>query len=168
MPLTIMGGMNTIVPKKKIVDRYRCSQKGMQEQGKLIILAISDLDPAGDAIVNDLLKSFRRDFGIRKIEVYKVALTIDQVEDFDLTPSMDAKEKSPTYDAYVAKYDTTDAWELEALAPADLVKVLTHAIEEVIDIDLFNQEVGAEQADAAKLVAMQEQCAAFFKSFRFE
>ena len=61
MPLTIMGGMNTIVPKKKIVDRYIWSQKE-----KLIILAISDLDPAGDAIATDLLKSFRRDFGIKE------------------------------------------------------------------------------------------------------
>ena len=79
---------------------------------------------------------------------------------------MDAKTGSPTYAAYVEKYGTTDAWELEALAPADLVDVLTKAIDEVIDIELFNQEVGAEQADAAKLVAIQEQCAAFFKSLR--
>ena len=45
-------------------------------------------------------------------------------------------------------------------------RILTHAIEEVIDVDLFNQELGAEQSDAAKLVAIQERCAAFFKSFR--
>ena len=112
------------------------------------------------------MKSFRRDFGIDGIEVYKVALTIDQVRDFDLTPSMDAKKKSPTYDAYVRKDGTTDAWELEALAPSDLVDVLRNAIDEVIDIDLFNMELGAEQADAAKLAAIQMRCAAFFKSFR--
>ena len=47
---------------------------------------------------------------------------------------MDAKEKSPTYGAYVEKYATTDAWELEALAPGDLVDVLTNAIDEMIDI----------------------------------
>ena len=58
------------------------------------------------------------------------------------------------------------AWELEALAPGDLIDVLTNAIDELIDIDLFNQEVQAEQVDAAKLVAIQEQCVAFFKSLR--
>jgi hypothetical protein len=91
---------------------------------------------------------------------------MDQVREFDLTPSMDAKKGSPTYCAYVEKYGTDNAWELEALAPADLVDVLTNAIDEVIDISLFNQEVRAEESDAAKLVAIQEQCAAFFKSLR--
>ena len=136
------------------------------QKEKLIILAISDLDPAGDAIAADLLKSFRRDFGIEDIEVYKVALTIDQVWDFDLTPSMEAKKKSPTYDAYVRKYGTTNAWELEAVTPGNLVDLLTNAIDEVIDTDLFNQELAAERADEAKLVAIQEQCMAFFKSLR--
>ena len=161
MPLTIMGGMNTLTPKKKIFDRYRRSRKE-----KLIILAINDLDPAGDTIAKDLLKSFRRDFGIRDIEVYKVVLTIEQVREFDLAPSMDAKENSSNYREYVERYGTTDAWELEALAPGDLVDVLTDAIDELVDIELFNQEVDAEQADSAKLVAIQEQCAAFFKSLR--
>ena len=48
----------------------------------------------------------------------------------------------------------------------DLVGILKRSIEQVIDVDLFNQELDAEQADAAKLVAIQECCAAFFKSFR--
>ena len=161
MPLAIMGGMSTLTPKKKIIDHYRRSRKD-----KLIVLAISDFDPAGEAIAEDLLKSFRRDFGIRNIEVYKVALTMEQVEEFGLTRSMEAKEKSPTFDAYVEKYGTTDAWELEALAPADLVDVLTRSIEEVIDVDLFNQEARAEEADAAQLVAIQRRCAEFFRSLK--
>jgi NNP family nitrate/nitrite transporter-like MFS transporter len=53
----------------------------------LVLLIVSDLDPAGDAIAEDLVKSFRRDFRIYNIEAYKVALTINQVEEFDLQPS---------------------------------------------------------------------------------
>jgi hypothetical protein len=49
------------------------------------------------------------------------------------------------------------------MAPADLATELTLAIEEVIDIDLFNQELRAEQADAAKLIAIRERCAEFFQ-----
>ena len=44
--------------------------------------------------------------------------------------------------------------------------ILKRSIEQVIDVDLFDQELDAEQAAAAKLVAIQECCAAFFKSFR--
>jgi hypothetical protein len=79
MPLTITRGMSSLPPKKAIRDRYVLSQKD-----QLILLVVSDLDPAGDAIAEDLVKSFRRDFGIANIQPYKVALTIDQVEEFSL------------------------------------------------------------------------------------
>jgi len=54
-----------------------------QKEG-LKLLVVTDLDPAGEAIALDLVKSFRRDFGLENIEAFKVALTIDQVEDFEL------------------------------------------------------------------------------------
>ena len=57
MPMSTIRGMSCLFRKKEIVDRYRASRKD-----KLILLAVSDLDPAGDTIVADLLKSFRRDF----------------------------------------------------------------------------------------------------------
>ena len=102
------------------------------------------------------------------VEVWKVALTIDQVREFDLIPSGKAKQDSKKARAaakeYIGNYGTDNIWELEALVPADLVDILTRSIEQVIDVDLFNQELAAEQADAAKLVAIQECCAAFFKS----
>ena len=125
---------------------------------------MSDLDPAGDTIAADLPESFEQDFGLNDVEAFKVALTIDQVEQYGLAPSMEAKTSSPTYPSFVERYGITDAYELEAMAPADLATELTLAIEEVIDIDLFNQELRAEQADAAKLIAIRERCAEFFKS----
>jgi hypothetical protein len=98
MPLTISRGMSSLPPKRAIWRRYRASRKE-----KLILLVVSDLDPAGDCIAEDLVKSFKRDFFIYNIEAFKVALTIEQVAEFDLTPSMEAKESSPTYDAYVER-----------------------------------------------------------------
>ena len=159
MPLTISRGMCSLPAKRKIHDRYACSQKK-----KLILLCVSDLDPAGDTIAADLPESFEQDFGLNDVEAFKVALTIDQVEQYGLAPSMEAKTSSPTYSSFVERYGITDAYELEAMAPADLATELTLAIEEVIDIDLFNQELRAEQADAAKLIAIRERCAEFFKS----
>ncbi len=161
IPLTITRGMSSLPPKKAIRDRYLVSKKK-----KLVLLIVSDLDPAGDAIAEDLVKSFRRDFGIHghRIEAYKVALTIDQVEDFSLEPSMEAKDTSPTYSAFVDKYDITDAYELEAMDPADLAETLTNAIDEVLGIDLYNQELAAEETDSAQIIAVQEQAERFFKS----
>jgi hypothetical protein len=159
MPLTITRGMSSLPPKKAIHDRYVLSQRD-----QLILLVVSDLDPAGDAIAEDLVKSFRRDFGIANIEAYKVALTIDQVEAFSLEPSMEAKDTSPTYHAFVDKYGITAAYELEAMNPSDLAAELESAIRGVLDMDLYNQELAAEESDSTEIIAVQEQAEQFFKS----
>jgi ParB-like nuclease domain len=159
MPLTIMRGMNVLPPKRAIYERYKRSRKR-----RLILLVVTDLDPAGDAIAEDLVKSFRRDFGIYEIEAYKVALSLDQVDEFSLEPSMEAKKTSPTYDAFVEKYGITNAYELESMEPSDLAASLESAIENVLDLDPYNQELAAEEADSAQIIAVQEQAAQFFKS----
>ena len=163
MPLSISRGMNTLAPKKAIYDRFRRSEK----KG-LKLLVVTDLDPAGETIAEDLVKSFRRDFELHNIEVeaFKVALTIDQVEHFRLQPSMEAKESSPTYQSFVDKYGITDAYELEAMDPGDLVDTLTDAIKDVVDIDLYNQELAAEEQDSAQIIAVQQQTAEFFKTLK--
>jgi hypothetical protein len=161
MPLTTMRGMNTLDPKRRIYLRHLASRKA-----KLLILGVSDLDPAGDTISEDLAKSFRRDFGIENIEVYKAALTLDQVEQYALEPSMAAKESSPTYRAYVDRRQTRDAYELDALVPSDLAEILDAAILDVIDVDLYNQELAAEQTDSAQILAVRQQADAFFKALK--
>jgi len=163
IPLTISRGMSSLPPKKAIAQRYKVSQKD-----RLILLVVSDLDPAGDAIAEDLVKSFRRDFNIQAIEAYKVALSIDQVSAFNLAPSMEAKDTSPTYAAFVGRYEITDAYELEALAPSDLAGILQTAINEVLDIDLYNQELAAEETDSAHIMAVRARTAEFFKSLSLD
>jgi len=161
MPLSISRGMNTLSPKKAIRDRYLWSRK----KG-LKLLVVTDLDPAGETIAEDLVKSFIRDFGLRNINAYKVALTIDQVQEYGLEPSMDAKESSPTYHSFVDRYGITDAYELEALNPGDLAEVLKNAIEDVLDTELYNQELEAEEKDSAQIIAVQQEAAEFFKSLK--
>jgi hypothetical protein len=81
MPLSISRGMNTLAPKKAICERYLNSQK----QG-LKLLVVTDLDPAGETIAEDLVKSFKRDFGLQNIEAFKVALTIIRSRTSSLNP----------------------------------------------------------------------------------
>jgi hypothetical protein len=166
IPLTISRGMASLPCKKGIADRFYASKKG-----KLILLVVSDLDPAGDAIAEDLVKSFERDFGIGNssdyyIEPYKVALTIEQVEELGLASSMDAKETSPTYQAFVNRYGITDAYELEAMEPSELQLALENAIDEVMDLDLYNEELEAEEKDSAEIVAVKNQAQEFLGSLK--
>jgi hypothetical protein len=75
IPLTIYRGMSSLPPKKAIAERYRRTKKE-----KLILLVVSDLDPAGDAIAEDLVKSD----GFSLIGYWKaVTRTISQYLAFD-------------------------------------------------------------------------------------
>jgi len=159
-PLTIMRGMPSLTVKKGVVERFRDSEKE-----KLIVLAITDLDPAGMAIVQDLVVSFRRDFHVprEKFEVYKVALTLKQVRTRNLPPSMEAKKTSPTYRRFVEKYRMTDAYELEALAPAELIGLLRAAIEheKVLIRERFDEQKEKEKADKEKVKRLRKKTEEF-------
>ena len=90
----------------------------------------------------------------------KVALTADQVVGLGLKPQMQAKRGSSQYRKFVEQHGTA-VFELEAVPPEDLQKLLTEAIDEVIDTEAFNAEVDAEREDAAFLHgARQRACLA--------
>jgi hypothetical protein len=52
------------------------------------------------------------------------------------------------------------------LRPADLAELLEDAIKEVLDIDVFNQELAAEEKDSTQIIAVQQQALAFFNSLK--
>jgi hypothetical protein len=145
IPFGVARGQTALVLKHKIVQRFRKTKKD-----NLILLLVSDLDPAGDTIAEDWVKSIRRDFGVKNIEGYKVALTVNQIEEYGLQPSMEAKKKSPTYGKFVERYDMTSAYEVEAMKPDDLQQVLRNALNHVMDLDAYNSELGAEEKDSAE------------------
>ena len=68
---------------------------------------------------------------------------------------MIAKESSSNTPKFIEQHGK-NVWELEALRPQVLQKILTEAIESVLDIDAFNREVEAESADAAYIAAARQ------------
>jgi hypothetical protein len=86
-----------------------------------------------------------------QLEAYKVALTFEQVREFKLPPMMKAKGTDPSRKRFIAKHKKDDVFELEALEPSDLASLLERAIAEVIDMELFNQELETERQDKAKI-----------------
>lgn len=122
----------------------------LRESGKerLVVLMVTDFDPDGEEIAHSFARSMRDDFGIKKIDAIKVALTADQVVAFNLPPKMKAKETSVNYVRFVVE-NGTDVFEVEAMETADLQKVLEGTIDSVIDTEAFNHEVSQEAQDAA-------------------
>ena len=67
-----------------------------------------------------------------------------------------AKTGSANHDRYVRAYQTEFVWELEALDPKVLQKLLTAAIDGVIDRRAFNAELAQERTDAAHNAVVRE------------
>jgi len=149
IPTTIGRGYCSLPPRYHISERFRRSGKE-----KLVLLVVSDFDPDGEEIAHSLARSLRDDFGVEDIVPVKVALTAGQVKEFRLAAGGAAKRTSANYRKFVAKHGTA-AYELEALRPEDLQRVLREAIDAVIDREAFNAELDQERRDAAHLSALR-------------
>ncbi len=150
IPMTIGRGYCSLRPRSDIAERFRQSGKE-----RLILLIVGDHDPDGEEIAHSFARSLRDDFGIEEIEPIKVALTAGQVREFRLPRKLKAKKKSANYRRFADQHGD-NVWELEALRPETLQRVLQDAIDQVIDVEAFNNEVGQEKADAVKLGGMRE------------
>jgi ParB-like chromosome segregation protein Spo0J len=161
IPLTISRGQSGPTVKRKIAERFRRSKKK-----NLILLVVSDLDPAGETIAQNFRDDLESDFGISedRIEVYRAGLNIGRVKEMDLEPSMEAKETSPTYASFVEKYGITHAYELEAMRPADLQEALRTDIEAVMDMNAYRAELAQERKDAASIAAAKSLMIDFLKN----
>ena len=145
MPMTSGRGYASLPPRYEMAQRFKASGKH-----KLVLLIVSDHDPDGAEIAHSFARSMRDDFNVQNIHAIKVALTPEQVGKYDLPVGGQAKKKSANYKKFHALYGD-DVYEVEALRPADLQKIVQEAIDSVLDIDAFNQEVDREQEDAAHL-----------------
>jgi hypothetical protein len=148
IPYTIGRGYASLDPRHKLVKRFRASGKD-----RLILLFLSDFDPAGDEIAHSFVRSLRDDFDLDEedIEPIRVALTSAQIREFQLLPVMTAKQTDVNYDRFVARHADTVVHELDALTPAQLQEILTRAIDSVIDVAAFNAELEREKQDSVWL-----------------
>jgi hypothetical protein len=150
IPYTIGRGYCSLPPRNDMAKRYRLSGKE-----KLILLVLSDFDPEGEDIAHSFTRSMRDDFGIDRVEAIKVALTAAQVEELHLPPQMKAKSGSSRRDRFVSEHGE-DVWELEAIPPDGLQRMLRTTIDSIIDTNRFNEEIEADRRDAAFLAGVRQ------------
>jgi hypothetical protein len=133
-------------------ERFKASGKD-----KLIVLALSDFDPDGLLIAHGFARSMRDDFGVSRIVAKSVCLTYGQVMERKLAQTFDLsqeKRRSPKFRDHLNKYGE-HFHELEALPPDERSRLLTEAIDGVLDLDAYNRELEAEKADQAKIEALR-------------
>jgi hypothetical protein len=111
----------------------------------IIILDFRDHDPSGLQMTEDLEKRFGKYGGGLDIEIKRIALTIDQVKEYDLIPNP-TKMADPRSPGYVAQFGN-ECWELDAIEPNELQRIVREAVEEHIDMDAWNESLDKETTE---------------------
>jgi len=129
---------------KRFQDRYESNgQNGY-------ILYLGDHDPSGLDMIRDI--STRLDeFGV-EVEVRHLALKTEQVQRYNPPPNP-MKIKDPRAGWYIGKFGNT-SWEVDALNPKTLHALIEEQMEELIDMELFNDVLAQEKKDIQKLKAV--------------
>ena len=95
-----------------------------------VILYLGDHDPSGEDMVRDIQERLI-EFGVHGLRVEKVALTMDQVRQYNPPPNP-AKIKDPRAVAYIRKFGNK-SWEVDALPPDVLARLINSAFARHID-----------------------------------
>jgi len=163
IPLTTGRGFASIPPRQAMVNRWKKSGKD-----KLVVVIVSDFDPAGQTIAESFGRSLRDDFDVPKdrLAVIKAALTMDQIKRMGLPPAMVVKEKSPTAKDFMAKYGN-QVWELEAVPPDELIELVEDVLHGIMDFDLINAEKQKHKEDTVRLSAYRKAILQTFDHVQF-
>jgi len=116
------------------------------EDKPVTILYFGDYDPSGVDIERDLGARLDR-YGANNAEVHRIALTLDQIQQYHLPP-FPAKTSDPRLAKFIADTGGSDAVELDALEPNVLTDLIIDAIQKYMDKSLWDErlrEIAAEK-----------------------
>lgn len=121
---------------------------------KIVIIYLGDFDPSGLDIPRDLHSRLVR-YGVPsdKLTVDRVALTIDQIEEYNLPPAP-AKRSDARYQGFVDKTGADDVVELDALEPPVLQQIVREAIGKYIESELWHTRIEEGNEERDKLEEM--------------
>lgn len=114
---------------------------------KPIVFYLGDHDPSGLWMIDNVRDQLTL-FAQTEIEVRPLALTMKQVKQYKLPPNFVNEEDSRT-DWYIEKVGTTECWELDALDPDVIAKLVTDAIEPLRDMDQWARDEERAETDKA-------------------
>ena len=114
------------------------------------VIHLGDHDPSGIDMsrdITDRLETFTR----RELEFERIALNIDQVEEYNPPPNP-AKLSDSRATAYIARFGD-ESWELDALRPTVIAELITEAVESCRDDEAWEQAVEHEEGQIKELKA---------------
>ena len=144
-------------------DAYKRFSKKIKDGKKVVVLYLGDHDPSGLDMIRDIHQRTCEfligdsvdplgDDEIPNFQVKPIGLTMKQIKKFNPPPNP-AKLKDPRGTGYIEKYGEV-AWEVDALNPETLHKLVRENVEKLIDTGLFNKSLKQEEKDKKELKEM--------------
>lgn len=130
---------------------YESAKRIVKERGGrwATVFYLGDHDPSGEDMVRDIQYRLNVFSGFSGIEVEKIALTREQIDRYGPPPNptklTDSRAKQ-----YIKQHGR-DSWEVDALEPRVLQKVVSSAIEGILDIALMDEVKRQEDEDRERL-----------------
>jgi hypothetical protein len=169
--LMVNRGYSSTSAMKAAGERIRrgCNVLGVD---RAAILYLGDLDPSGEDMVRDVRERLDEytNYGLRvhktkggtiraetdeergkrmspfiEVEVTKLALTMDQVDQYNPPPNP-AKTTDSRFEKFSEKHGD-ESWEVDALPPRVLNEIIEEALEELIDLELMERVQEQEESD---------------------
>ena len=116
-----------------------------------IILHFGDHDPSGIDMTRDIIDRMEM-FAGRRIQLERLALNMDQIEQ-EQPPPNPAKTTDSRFASYVGKYGT-ESWELDALEPSYLDRLITEKVRSLRDQDAWDAAVAQEDEQRERLIEL--------------
>lgn len=113
----------------------------ISENQSPLIIHLGDHDPSGIDMTRDIID--RQELFNGGIEVRRIALNMDQIEKFKPPPNP-AKVTDSRFNQYVIKYGNK-CWELDALSPTTLAKLISDTVLSVRDESKWDKAVKIEE-----------------------
>ena len=135
---------------------YKAGQRmrSIYDSGKeIVLLHLGDHDPSGVDMSRDILRRVEL-FGDLdgKIDFQRIALNMDQIDEFQPPPNP-AKETDTRARGYIQKYGLV-SWELDALEPKILTKLIENKINQYLDTFKFLDMRRIEHEQTEELLAI--------------
>ena len=129
-------------------EMWAAAQRFIDDGRYGIIIHLGDHDPSGIDMTRDI-RDRMEVFGAYHVEVKRIALNYDQIEEYTPPPNP-AKFTDSRINSYLSLYGSS-SWELDALEPAVITNLIKSTVDTYTDFSLLVEKQKKESKDIARL-----------------
>jgi hypothetical protein len=130
-------------------EQYRAGMRFRNPDQNTIILHLGDHDPSGIDMTRDNRDRLQMFAGFRQVEVRRLALNMDQVDELNPPPNP-AKLSDSRAREYIHNFGD-ESWELDALEPKMMADLIQDEIDKIRDPDDWNDKIAQREGEIARL-----------------